>query len=604
MLRKPNPAVAPRARAKAEPKPLNTYGLPVYQGFNQLDYDMLAFAVRWPIEKGALTRYRHFRNICDGLFGDAIQWNPWLEMQIESLCENKWVGWAGCASSGKTYGVSLYAVVWWICMPDCSSVILTSTTKGMIRKRAWPVIQKLYTALPGARMGNMVDSKTTWQSTKGDDKHAIFAIAVAEGSTAKAVANIQGIHTKRQLVIIDEATDTPEAAFEACANLFSGPEEFQLVVIGNPASHFDPMGRFCEPLRGWLSVTVEDREWETIRQLDGEPGIVVRFDAEDSPNVKAGKVLYPYLVTEAQTRGARIKYGEQSPLFWKFHRGFWPPDGLRRTIFNEALIAQMKGTDKFVFIGRKGFQVAGLDPAFGGGDRAVLTFAQVGDLSTDKLGIQLGEQVQLSIDAGSTTPVHFQLAEQTIEHCQKRGVTPEYFGILASGEGGGLADIIARKWGNRIIRIEEGASASDLPVSREDARRCSEVYERKNVELWYAARSLLESGQLRGINASMALEFCNREFNTDHRKIRLQTKDEMKATFARSPDLADSAAAAIEVARWRGVSIAAVGETVHGDRVLDELVKTTGDVYDEKSLYQAEEPVTAEEYDGEAAWAA
>lgn len=591
--RTPKPAAA--GRTKAEAKPINTYGLQPQSGWSQLEYDMLAFALRWPIEKGALTRYQHFRNVCEGMFGDKIEWNPWLEKQIKSLCDNKWVGWAGCASSGKTYGVALFCVVWWLCMPDESSVILTSTTKGMIRKRAWPVIQKLYTSLPASRIGNMVDSKTTWQASKGDDKHAIFAIAVAEGSTAKAVANIQGIHTKRQLVIIDEATDTPEAAFEACANLFSGPEEFQLVVIGNPASHFDPMGRFCEPLRGWLSVTVEDGEWETIRQLDGEPGVVIRFDAEDSPNVKAGKVLYPYLVTEAQTRGARSKYGEQSPLFWKFHRGFWPPDGLKRTIFNEALIAQMHGTEKFTFIGRKLFTVAGLDPAFGGGDRPVLTFATCGDLAGDKMGIQLGEQIQLSIDAGSTVPVHFQLADQTIEHCRKRGVTPDYFGILSSGEGGGLADIIARKWGNHIIRIEEGGRPSDMPVSKEDARLCSEVYERKNVELWYTARSLLESGQLRGINASMALEFCNREFNTDHRKIRLQTKDEMKTTFARSPDLADSAAAAIEAARWRGVNVAAIGETVRGDARLAEVFEKAAAVY-EGADYAPEEPAESDQF--------
>lgn len=515
------------------------------------------------------------------MFGGTIEWNPWLEKQIRSLCENKWVCWAGCASSGKTFAASLYCVVWWMCQPGCSSVILTSTTKGMIRKRAWAIIQKLYTQMAFGRQGNMVDSKTTWQCAKGDDKNAIFAIAVAEGSTAKAVANIQGVHTRRQLVIIDEATDTPEAAFDACANLFNGPVEFQLLVIGNPASHFDPMGKFAEPAKGWLSVTVEDEEWETNPQLDGSPGIVVRFDAEKSPNLEAGKIIYPYLVTPGQLNGARKKYGEASPLFWKFNRGFWPPDGLKRTIFNEALIARMNGTGKFAFLGQNIFYVAGLDPAFGGGDRPTLTIAKCGDIAADKMGIEFQEQIQLSIDAGSQTPIHYQLAEQTIAHCQQRKVQPEYFGILSAGEGGGLADIIARQWSNRIIRIEEGGSPSDLPVSKEDTRPCSEVYERKNVELWYTARQFLEAGQLRGINASMAIEFCNREFNADKRKIRLQTKEEMKAAFARSPDLADSACAAIEVARWRGVTIAAVGETVALEKDFSKLVDDAGAVFAE-----------------------
>lgn len=561
--------------------------MPPRDGATQLDYDKAAFYRNWPIDRGGLPRLQHFKNICDALWTgkDAIEWNPWLEAQIEAFCNNKWVAFPGCAGGGKTFSASLWAMVYWMMAPHKTSVILTSTTKGMIRKRAWAIIQRLWTTLPPWAKGeiNMVDSKTTLQARKGDDKNAIFAIAVAEGSTAKAVANIQGVHTERQVVIIDEATDTPEAAFEACANLFNSPKEFQLIVMGNPASHFDPMGKFCEPKGGWMSVNVETEEWETLPQLDGKSGVVVRFDAEKSPNVKAGKVLYPYLVTEAQLKGSRIKYGSKSPLFWKFQRGFWAPDGMKETVFNETLLAQMNGMGRFTFIGQKMKHLATLDPAFGGGDRAVFTHGKLGDVTSSMMGVELVEQIELEIDASSPTDIHYQLARQVIDLCRKKGIRKREFGILVAGEGGGTADIIDREWkeegGGKIIRIEEGGSASKTPISKEDPRLASEVYERKNVEIWHMGRQYLMAGQLRGITPTVALQMCNRELDYSHKKIKMQTKQEMKESFQRSPDHADSYLAMLEVARWHGFVLVAIGTTILIAEEWDKSVEAANEVY-------------------------
>jgi hypothetical protein len=102
------------------------------------------------------------------------------------MCEHQWVSWTGCAASGKTFASALYSLVWWLADPLHSSVILTSTTAKMIRKRAWANIQTLWRTSNGQFPGNMVDSKTTLQSVKGDDKAAIFAVAVLDGSTSNS----------------------------------------------------------------------------------------------------------------------------------------------------------------------------------------------------------------------------------------------------------------------------------------------------------------------------------------------------------------------------------------------------------------------------------
>ena len=239
------------------------YGIRSPVKIPDLELELYAFRNRLQPNEGGLGTFDHFRNATKMLW-PKMSWNPWLEAQVEGLCEHDYVGWAGCGASGKTFGATLFATVWWLANPSKTTVVLTSTTAKMIRKRMWANLQDLVRKSRGFP-GNMVDSKMSLQAIKGDDRHSISAIAVAEGNTSKAVANIQGIHAERVMVIIDEATDTPEAAFEACTNLSKGCREFKMLVIGNPASKYDPHGRFCTPAKGWRSVTIEDQHWLTER---------------------------------------------------------------------------------------------------------------------------------------------------------------------------------------------------------------------------------------------------------------------------------------------------------------------------------------------------
>jgi|TARA_E500000305_G_scaffold111552_1_gene125277 hypothetical protein len=556
---------------------LRTYGFDKIQGLTQLQYEMLSFVAYKGLQKAKCTRFDNFRNIVSILW-PKIEWNIWLERQIQSLCDNQFVSWTGCAASGKTFAGALYSTVWWICQPDVSAAVLTSTTKGMLRKRMWSEVQKLYTSMEWNPPGNMVDSKTVWQAVKGDEKNAIFGLAVKDGNTAAAVGHIQGIHTSRVLIVIDEATDTPQAIFDATANLYAGCEQFQMLVIGNPNSHYDPHGKFSEPKDGWNSVTVETEDWETQIQLNGEPGYCVRFDAERSPNIIAGKTTYKYLMTEHQLEGSRRKYGPESPLFWKFYRGFWAPSGVLKTVFNETLLSKMEAHLGFLF--RREIKVIGAcDPAFGGGDRAVLRFAVVGVIDDGKPGIELELFEELEIDASSEEPVHFQLAAQIQSKCEERGCKPEDFGIDASGEGGGLADILAKQWSPRINRVEFGGAASDLPVSSEDLRPAKEVYDRRVTELWFTAREYLQSGQLRGIDPWTAKEFCSREFEDERRKLKLQTKRDMKAVYGMSPDIADCTVILTEVAKRSGIGVYIADHVREQDT--DEFVDLTNAVYDD-----------------------
>lgn len=603
----------PNSGKPKEPAAIKTYGQPPLppQFHNQLMYEMLAFRNHWPIEKGGLPRYQHFRNGCR-LLWPWIKWNPWMDRQCEEFCEHDYVGVAGCAGSSKTTTSVIYGVFWWLCGIQDSAMVLTSTTKSNIRSRAWNWVQKLYSSVEGVRVGNMVDSRTTWQATKGDDRHCVCALAVREGSTTKAVGRLQGFHPDgRMLVIIDEGTDTPEAIFDALPNLIAGNWDFQVITLFNPNSRFDPAGKFVTPLHGWNSVSVEDDAWDTEIKLNGKPGRAIHFDAEKSPNVVHGQHLYDFLPTMKGVQAAREKLGADSPWYWKFYRGFLPPEGIIQTVLTESMLARhdAAGGAKHVFVGGDIFAIAFLDPAFGGGDKAVLRIAKCGTLESGMMGIQLTASVNINVSAtykqdGKFVPIHFQLSRQTIWHCKEHGVEPRCFGLDSTGEGGGLADIIMREWSDQIQRVEFGGKPSDRRVSHEDNRLGEDVYDRKVTELHFTVKEFVVANQLRGVNPKEAGDLCNRLWRMKGRKIEIEPKTKRKSTgdaeetgnwgfkerMGRSPDDGDALCGLCEVARRVGIVVKTHGRTANRGADWDQFARKMDSVYTDDPADQAVEP--------------
>jgi len=565
---------------------VQTFGFPLDHELSQLNYHFLSLGNYQGLQKAGCTRFDHYKYIADHLF-PSHEWHPWRERQIRSLLDYKATAWTGCAASGKTFTAAEYAVIWWLCDPWNSTVVLTTTTKEMLRKRVWSYIQAMYSELP-EKPGNMVDSRMTWCSREADFKHAIFGLAVKDGNTANACAMIQGIHAKRVLLIIDEATATPEGIFEATANMAAN-EQFQMLVIGNPQSQTgDPHGRFCEPKDGWNSVTLEDDEWETVMQITGDHGICVRFDGDKSPNMAYDKVTkFPYLVTSKQMENARQRLGANSPLYWKFYKGFWPPSGLTLNVWDIGLVNKMDAKHGHLFTGARKTVIGACDPAFGGGDRAIIRFAEVGEVQEKGfLGIELRavESLELDMAQAEDYPIHYQLADQIIAWAKKEGCEPQNFGLDATGEGGGLYDILRKTWSKRVIGVEFGGAPSDRNVSAADDRACKDVYDRRVTELWFQSKEFLESGQLRGLDTPTIDEFCNREYEVKKNKIRLETKDEMKARYTRSPDMADTVAVLTEVARQIGVMPSTAAHVNDTNKEWDEQVEQAGDIYDLNGL--------------------
>ena len=126
----------------------------------------------------------------------------------------------------------------------------------------------------------------------------------------------------------------------------------------------------------------------------------------------------------------------------------------------------------------------------------------------------------------------------------------------------------ARIWNANVIAVEFGGNPSNRPVCQDlftkdektgqtRLKLCSEHYSKRVTEFWFAARYLIESGQLRGLTNDVMEEGCMREWKMVRgNKIELETKEDCKKRMGRSPDLFDWLVTLVEGALQRGFKIA------------------------------------------------
>lgn len=523
-------------------------------------------------DRGGLGTYEHLKNYIFKTWPKVENtFDPWLEWKLRALADPELgvtmreesrfrnISWTGAAAAGKTYSAALYAYAWWSADPNNSAAILCSSSKGSIRRRVWPVFQQLYSDCQdngkSIKIGHIVDSQTKIQSVKGDDLHAMFALAVEQGELMKAIGLIKGIHTKRILLVVDEADSTQPAIYATIPNLRKGCQDFTLLSIGNAVNMLDPHGTVCEPLDGWDSITVDSDEWPTaaVTKWNVEPGHCLHFDGAKSPNVKARKTLYPYLYTyeDHQAALARPDY-VKSIGYWSFERGFWASEGAADRIITPQLIVKTKAREKFTWLGSR-VMVGALDPAFGGND-CVLMFGWMGDTVEHASALEVTEIVKILVEAKSPDPIDYQIAKRVMLECQVRGVSARYFGLDVTGTGRGVAAFLAMHWSADISKIEFGGNASDAPFVDDDMRPAKEVCFNRVTELWWRIRSVMAAGRLRGIYDELGQQLCMRPYTLSGRRYRVVPKDEMKELNGKSPDEGDALAILVEVARRHGLS--------------------------------------------------
>lgn len=525
---------------------LQTYGLDVtaFPKITQLEIELLMVKDRDPSRFSGHSRGQHIKHCIAMLWPDVMNsWNDWNELALWAWTNHNEIGVTGCAAAGKTFTFTLLSLIEFLACPMGTRVALTSTTVPSLRGRVWAEMMKFVRPVSPLFGLNIVDSQTKIQFTKGDDRSAIIALAVDSGAIEQAVGKLQGVHLPRMVVMADEAAQTNPAIFSARANLEVGTDFYHFVAIANASSMYDPHGLFCEPKMGWGSVNDSDEYWET------KSGVCVRFDGLKSPNVKAGRLIYPYLFGQDNIDTIKKNFGEGSLEWWSYVRGYWTQGGARNTILDSATINDSGAREKIVWAGGGLTHLAALDPAFtNDGDDCILRFATMGPGTDDKMMLSLTDTIRLNLMEDENYPLFYQIADQTIEELNKRGIKPEHFAIDATGAGAGIADIISQRWKNGFNRVGFGGSPTDAPISMEDSRPAKEVYSNRVSQLWGQIRTIVVAGRLRGLDDQTARELCARIYSLRNEKMLLESKKDLKKrTKGNSPDRADALALLVEL---------------------------------------------------------
>ncbi|MFZ9725664.1 MAG: hypothetical protein ACO3DR_00385 [Ilumatobacteraceae bacterium] len=406
--------------------------------------------------------------------------------------------------------------------------------------------------MPGTPGGLLFDVRnhdmTIRPAGTKEDKYVIEGIATDRGQDA--VEKIQGTHSrKRRYVIIDEAQGTPSAIFEAAANLMTDPD-FRMAQLANPTRRYSEFGTWCEPETGWGHVDPDvDQFWETKRG-----GVCVRLDGLKSANIKAGKTLFPFLIRQDYLDSVAKAFGEGSPRWWTFVRGWFAPEGLFGVIFPSSVLNRAEKKVEYQFAPKR---VAALDPAFEGGDQCVLTIADYGESNNSPFAMNMVASMPIKIAVNDKSePLDYLIANEVKRICVKYEVLPENFILDVTGAGRGVAAILEKDWGADINRCNFGGGATDRRLKKSDTENCSELFDRFVSELWWAGRAWMEEGLVGGVNEdykTLRDQLISRQYETvKDKKIRIETKREMKDRLGYSPDEADAFVMLIELLRRKG----------------------------------------------------
>lgn len=507
----------------------------------------------------------HFKNIVKIFWpkGSKMEfiWNPWNERMLDAACKYQRIGLSGCGSSTKTRFMAAWGIVNWMCAPEETLVLFTSTSLDDSRRRIWGDVESMFLAacdpkgnpiLPGKLTSSTGKIRTFEAGKTFPDKCGLQLIPGDRAKEKENIGKLIGAKNKRVFLLGDEYPELSPALTEAAeGNLMLNPY-FQLMVAGNFKGLYDPFGKFVEPLDGWGSLTPDFEQWPI------KGGICLRFDGPKSPNILAGFEKYPGLYKMEHLEKHKL-LGENSASFWRMCRSYPCQSADVDRIWSDADLLKGDASNTTVLWKDEPVNVAALDPAFvNGGDDAVETYGKLGtDISGKKVLLityqgAIQDDVRNKVDNRAV-----QVCKKFRDNCIKRGVEPKNAAYDNSGGGVVFGGLISELWSNLPLGVQFGGAASERPASSKDHRPAKEAFANRVAELWFAGLDFVQGGQIKGIPTACCTELTERRVKdriktSSGMKVQIESKKEMKTrTDGKSCDRADSAIILFELCRTR-----------------------------------------------------
>lgn len=557
----------------------------------QIEFGAIRMGGRWTGKKGqecGMGLFHHYKEAQKLLWPEDYH-HRWSDLQLQEILQNTITVITGPKDTGKTHvALVRYGLTDYFAFPNNTLIIVSSTTLAALEGRVWGDMKNMFQRARDRwpwLAGNPLESRHAICTDDLGDEEEIRTRDMRKGILCVAcknsagqflgISSYVGMKQERRRHLGDEFQFMSSGMMESIANMNSG--DYKGIFVGNPIGQDDPLDKMSEPEEGWDShkEPTSTATWKNRRFLDSR---TICLYGPDSPNITdTPKNQYRGLLTENAIERVIAGYGKDSHHYYSQCLGIRKSGLNARRVITKALCRQMNAFDDVTWEGKPTIKIAACDAAYGGtgGDLCVAGHIEFGkDVS--------GKTILL-VHAPSIVPISLrneQSAEDQISawvkfYCESHGVPPENFFFDATGRGS-LGPSLARIWSNLIQPVEFGGSPTERPVSldayiydeKTRSRRlqtCKEAYSKFVTELWWTARLVIESGQMRGLPENVCEQGCAREWKlVAGGKTEIEPKSDMRERCGYSPDYFDWLVTAIEGARRRGFQVSKLSNAKDG----------------------------------------
>lgn len=517
------------------------------------------------------------------LWGTAI-FNPLplaVRMVWSAILKDAKVLLQGGGSVGKSYSCIVWLLLDWLRDPEYTNIKIISTTAGHAKSNTFSTMAMLLKnaiiPLPGTNLQDYIglDPKERYSG--------ISVVAIPDGQDGGGT--LQGFHpiprpvphhtlgpTSRLRAFLDECEEIPIGVWMGVDNMLTavdGPDKIKIIGAYNPKDPSTKTAQNAAPVGGWEQFDVENGVGGKDRWKSKNGWTVTRIDPAKTENVKQRKIIYEGFQTYDGYRQLESKNGGNSPEYYTFGRGAYPPISAVRVIVQSMFLQGCRG--EFVFVG-KTTKVAGVDVAVDGRDQAVITVGRFGwttaFIPKDKPMVTFPEprmalqcDQQFTLKKGTTKII----GDDIVLQAKSLGISPEWLMMDATGNGAAVFSYVQAVWSDQVQGLDFGAAATELKILEQDTFSANEVYDGVVTEVCFAVARWLEFGYLAiaPVVRSDPLEeetLGRRYFNVGKKMvdgevkelIRVEKKDAYSARLSHSPDFFDSLTLFVHVARVNG----------------------------------------------------
>lgn len=387
-------------------------------------------------------------------------------------------------------------------------------------------------------------------------------------------------NSTRLFILIDEGSQVSPGAFEDIktteASIDESIRNVQITIAFNPEEISDRVVKMAEPEHGW-QVEQVDTLYEWVSK-EGYP--VIRLDGKNFENVVQQKIIYPRMLTH-EAYMSFLRAGEHSAQYWAKGRGFPPLKDNAWTFIPAAWVQSQRGEP--IFTGTV-TNIAGLDPAFSGGDKAILGIGRWGVASGWRKASGETEWFVSRLNPAQKIKKHVLVVDQLFElpktnnsvelvqevmgRCKILQIEPQNMVMDAMGNAHGVWSHAKKYWGD-VLAVNGGEASTESKILSDHLMTANDVYERKSSELWFSVKYWMDpivcAFLINPIVPTHPLfsQLTSRRYRTIRGgKIQVEPKHEYRARNANtSPDEADVVTYLVEWCRRRGHYIPGVEES-------------------------------------------